>query len=100
MPEYAEIGGSRSGFTTTGLTSVTVLRVNPIRKQVVLVNDSSSTIYLVKGDTPAVVGSGVRLNAGGGSAVIEPDTQGRIWRGAIQAIAGGAGSNLSWSEDW
>lgn len=97
---YADKGGSRSSFTTCGIASVQVMPFDSIRKQAIFVNDSANDIYLSKGPSPAVAGSGIRLNALGGSWVLEPDTYGRIWTGAIQAIAGGAASNLSWTEDW
>lgn len=97
---YSETGGSRSGFATIGTSSAQVMPHNPLRALLVLVNDSANTIYLGKGKAAAVVGSGIRLNANGGSAVIEPDTYGRIWKGSIQAIASGIASNLTWQEDW
>ena len=98
--QYAEIGGSRSGFFTVGVASLQVAGVNLLRKKLVLANDSANIIYLVKGTAAAVVGSGIRLNANGGTVVFEPDTYGRIWRGSIQVIATGAASNLVWQEDW
>lgn len=100
VQSYAEIGGSRSGSLGVGTASLQVLGPSILRKEAVFVNDSANTIYLSKGATPAVVGSGIRLNANGGVAIIEPDAYGRIWKGPVQAIAVLAGSNLSWSEDW
>lgn len=97
---YAEKGGSRAGSTTVGVASGRVMPFNTKRVEAVLVNDSPNLIYLSLGEQAAVVGAGIRLNANGGSAVIEADNNGRIWKGAIQAIATIAGSNLSWSEDW
>lgn len=99
MDGYAELGGSRSGFTTVGTSSVVVLPPNTLRKLAVLVNDSSAPIYISRGQD-AVIGSGTRLNAGGGVMVIEPDTYGRIWKGSINAIGGSASLNLCWCEDW
>lgn len=98
--DYAEIGGSRSGFATVGTASGQSHRLNHQRKKLVFVNDSLNIIYISKGTADAVVGSGIRLNPNGGSVIIEPDSYGGIWRGAIQAIATGAGSNLAWQEDW
>ncbi len=100
MTQYAEIGGSRSGFFTVGVASLQLAGFNPLRKKLALVNDSANIIYLVKGNAAAVVGSGIRLNANGGAVVFEPDNYGRIWRGAIQCISTGATSNLAWQEDW
>lgn len=97
---YSERGGSRPSYMTVGIASGQVMRFNSNRVEAVLVNDSANIIYLSKGTTPAVVGSGIRLNANGGNVVIEPDNMGYIWKGAIQAIATLAGSNLSYTEDW
>ena len=96
---YAEFGGSRSGFFTAGLVSAQLLAFNAQRKKLVIINDSANNVYLSKGTSVAVVGSGVTLLPGG-AWNMEPDTRGRIWKGAIQCISGVAGQNLSWIEDW
>ena len=88
-------------ITTVTDTSVTVgvatgeaLAANVARANAVFVNDSSETIYLARGND-AVVGSGIRLNANGGSYEIDG---GNLFVGAINAIATGAGANLTVSE--
>ena len=53
-------------FATVGAVSTLILAANPNRVDVELVNDSSQTIYLARGNE-AVLGSGIRLNANGGS---------------------------------
>lgn len=98
MP-YAETGGSRFGFTTIGVASVQVVPFNINRKQLVICNTSANDVYLMKGDGPAVLTAGLLLRSGG-TLVIEPDTLGFIWKGALYAISGGAGRVLSWTEDW
>ena len=75
-------------FATVGVSSAVAVAANTSRVSLTLVNDSSNTIYLSKGAT-AVSGSGIRLNASGGSLIIDD------FKGAIHAIAGGAGSNLT-----
>lgn len=96
---YAETGGSRPGATTVGAASIQVLPFNGRRKQVIIINTSVNDVYLMKGDGPAVINTGILLRSGG-SWIIQPDTLGNIWKGAIQAISGGAGRVLSWTEDW
>lgn len=96
---YAELGGSRPGATTVGAASVQILPFNGRRKQLVIVNQSVNDVWFVKGDGPAVINTGLLLRSGG-SIVIEPDSLGYIWRGAIQAISGGAGRVIVWTEDW
>lgn len=75
-------------FATIGVSSGTVMAANANRVSLTLVNDSANIIYVAKGST-AVVGSGVRLNASGGSLIIDDYT------GIVTAIATGASSNLT-----
>lgn len=100
MPDYSEVGGSRASFATMGVASVQVLSVNNLRKEAIICNDSDTVMYILKGDDDAIVGSGIRLNAGGGTLVIEPDENGYIWRGAVQGISTAGTKNLSFTEDW
>lgn len=97
--DYAERGGSRPGSSIVGVASVQVVPFNPHRKQLVLCNTSGNDIYLVKGDGPAAMNTGIYLQALM-TIIIEPDTLGKIWKGAIQAISSGAGRVISWTEDW
>ena len=91
-------GASRSTFATVGIASAQILAPMSHRKSVVFVNDSANVIYLSKTD-PAVVGSGIRLNALGGS-YWEPDQRFRVWPDNWYAIATLAASNLCITEDW
>ena len=78
-------------FATVGVASALALAANANRKYAIFVNDSANIIYLGLG-AAAVVGSGIRLNANGGSYEINWQN---LYTGEIYAIAGGAGSNLS-----
>ncbi len=82
------------GFVTVGAATAEALAANPARANAVFVNDSTETIYLARGNA-AVIGSGIRLNAAGGSYEIDAAN---MFRGAINAIATGAGANLTVSE--
>ena len=97
---YSERGGSRPGFTVCGVADVQVLPGNINRKQAIIINDSDTIIYLIKGDGPAILNAGIRLNANGGVWIIEPDNYGRLWKGAIHAITSVAAKRLVWTEDW
>ncbi len=79
---------------TVGTGSAQALAGNKNRQGLVLVNSSANTIY-VAFDAPAVVGSGICLAPNGGAYTMQPAT---LNRGAIFAIATGAGSNLSIQE--
>ena len=92
-----DIGGGTPGFATVGVVSAIALSQNPRRKKVVFCNDSVNVIYLARSGT-AYLNRGPRL-APGGSVVDEPDIYGRIYTGPWAAIAAGAGSNLTISED-
>ncbi len=79
---------------TVGVATGVALALNPARVNAVFVNDSDETIYLARGNA-AVVGSGIRLNANGGSYEID---SGNLFVGIINAIATGADANLTVSE--
>lgn len=96
---YAEYGGSRSGFFVCGLVSLQLISFNSHRKKLVITNDAANTCYFTKGNSEAVVGSGIPLLPGG-TWVIQPDNFGYLWKGAIQCISGVAAQNISWTEDW
>lgn len=88
----SRIGTSATNtFATIGTSSTTVIAANANRISLTLVNDSTNKVYISKGAT-AVSGSGILLNASGGSLIIDD------YAGIIYAIATGAGSNLTVSE--
>lgn len=78
-----------TGVTVTS-SSTSVLAASSGRVYAVFVNDSSNPIYLTLGPT-AVSGSGVRLNADGGSYEINLSND---YIGVVTAIASG-NSNLT-----
>jgi hypothetical protein len=76
---------------TVGVASGAVLAANASRKGAIIVNDSNRVIYLGIG-AAAVVGSGIRLNANGGSyeiSALNLSTQ------VINGIASVAGNNVT-----
>ena len=81
-------------FATIGAASGLALAANVQRVNAVFVNDSSETIYLARGNA-AVIGSGIRLNANGGSYEIDSSN---LFLDDVYGIATGAGSNLTVSE--
>ena len=82
-------------FLAVSNVSQTALASNPNRKSATFVNDSANTIYLGLEDA-AVVGSGIRLNANGGSYEINYINR---FTGLVTAIAGVVGpSNLTVTE--
>ena len=81
-------------FTTVDLVSTEVRPETLNRAELDLVNDSAQDIYLGFGNA-AVIGSGKRLNAGGGSYHMGPEN---LWHGTINAICAGGQANLCVSE--
>lgn len=75
--------------TSSGL----VLATSSTRQYVAIVNDGSNVVYLsLNNDVGAVVSSGIRLNASGGSYEINQDN---LYTGAIRAIATGGTSIIT-----
>ena len=70
--------------TVTGVTAI-IVNANNNRKDLEIVNDSDSNVYLARGND-AVVGSGILIIANGGSYSM--DTQ-NLFLGYIAAIADG-----------
>lgn len=71
-------------------TTAVVLAANKFRTCVEFVNDSDVVIYLRLGQV-AVLNTGIRLNASGGSYEIN---LANLWKGEISAIHGGAGNKV------
>lgn len=77
---------------TIGAASATVVPANPGRVEVTICNDHATQIlYLALGPT-AVVSTGIRVNAAGGSYTTTSYT------GIITAIATGAGTVATFTE--
>jgi len=76
------IGSYTNTAVTVGNTTTAILAAEPSRMHVVIVNDSDEAVYLAFG-ADAVLNSGVRLNASGGSYEMNPDN---LYAGAINGI--------------
>lgn len=81
-------------FATVGTSSAQVIAANANRKSLVFVNTSSNNISFGIGANNAVNGSGITLTPNG---VWEADEYSYI-TSAVNAIATGAGSNLTIQE--
>lgn len=88
----------QSGAVTAGAASTPIAGDNAGRNEITVVNDDATQVVYLKlalsrGVVPtAVVGQGIRLNAAGGA------WSSNCWRGAVSAIANGAGASLTISE--
>ena len=86
------------GFVEVGVASTPIAAENIGRRKIILVNDHATAIVYVQYATnpdvapTAVVGSGIRLNAAGGS-LTESD-----FDGAIAAISTAAATNVTLTE--
>jgi hypothetical protein len=88
----SDVAKTPAGSASIGGTSATVVAANPARVEVTIVNThATQTADLALGAT-AVAGTGIRLNAAGGSYTTKSYT------GIITAIASGAGTTLQYSE--
>jgi len=85
-------------FISVGVVSALVIAANILRKQLLLVNDSDSPIYLAFANDTAVVGSGTRLNANGGSLQVGGPGGIALDTSQINAIAGAASKNMTIQE--
>jgi hypothetical protein len=91
-PAQNDVAHTPTGAATIGASSGAVVAANPGRVEVTICNDHATQVaYLALGAT-AVINSGIRLNAAGGSYTTNAFT------GAINAIASGAGTVLTFSE--
>lgn len=91
MPSFDRARASTAVNVGTGSTPV--LDADPSRTRAILTNDGANIIYVAlstNGQPPtAVVNSGIRLNAAGGSVVIDD------YQGPISAISVTAATNLA-----
>jgi len=88
------VGQVNDTFATVGVASTLVLAARQSRQDTEFVNDSDQTIYLARGN-PAVIGSGIRLNANGGSYTIGLHN---LFLGAVYGICANGQANLTISE--
>ncbi|MCL6500695.1 MAG: hypothetical protein K6T16_01525 [Candidatus Pacearchaeota archaeon] len=82
-------------FATVGTSSTQVVPSNPNRKGLVLINTSANQISIAFGANPAVLNSGITLNANGGTYVMDSFT---FTTASVNAIASAADSNLAIQE--
>jgi len=78
-----------NSFTAVAVTSTTILAANSSRSYASIVNDSDTVVYLAIEGGTAVVGSGLRINANGGSFEINKMN---LMTGAVAGIHGGTGT--------
>ena len=95
-PRIWPIPAATDTFATVGVASAVVLAANSRRVDADFTNDSDNVIYLARGND-AVVGSGQRINANGGSYHIGTNN---LFLGVINAISTVAASNLAISEGY
>jgi len=94
-PRQPKLLPSRPAAVAVGVASGLVLADNYERKGLVLVNTSANVISLSFVYPPAVLNSGITLNAAGGTFVMGEYT---FTTGPVYAIAAGALSNLAVQE--
>ncbi len=81
-----------TGAVSVGTSSTQIAAANPARVELFVCNDhATNVVYLALG-AAAVANQGIRLNAGGGSAVISSFT------GQVNAIATGASTTVTVTE--
>lgn len=83
-----------SGQVTAGTGSIVVRQANRNRSGLMIVNDSDVTVYLSYGEI-AVINTGIRLNAGGGSLEINATN---LYRGPISCITSAPTKILTYIE--
>lgn len=88
------VSSATNAAVAVGIASTAVLAANANRRFATFVNDSANTIWLCMA-AAAVINTGIRLNANGGSYEIN---QTNLYTGQVTAIAAGAGSNLCVTE--
>lgn len=89
---FQDIDQSASTAASVGTSSTTVLPTRlgkPRRTQFIITNLSPTTVYVTKGDAPAVSGTGVPLQQN--QSWTESDDGGfKCFQGAVQALGSGA----------
>lgn len=95
-PRIFPITRVTSTFATVGIVSTLVLATNRRRVDTEIVNDGDETVYLARGNA-AVMGSGIRINARGGSYRIGTNN---MFYGEIYAICATGQLNLTISEGY
>lgn len=94
MAQASNLMAAPPASAVVGVASSQVLAGNVKRQGLILVNTSANGIYLAF-DAPAVIGAGIFIGPNGGAYTMQA---GNLNRGAVNAIATGAGSNLGIQE--
>jgi hypothetical protein len=84
---------------SVGVTTTPVLEPNPYRKKLTIVNTSANWVSIFYNLTAGAIYSGKTLSPNGGALFDDRDIFGYIYGGAISAIASGAASVISVSEE-
>ena len=71
-----------------GVATTQIIAANTARRHLIIVNDSDTTIYLAVGN-PAVLASGIRINAAGGAFTMDRQN---LATAAVNGIHGGIGN--------
>jgi len=95
-PRIFPIVRATDTFATVGVVSTLVLAENLRRVDAEIVNDGEESVYLARGNA-AVIGSGMRINARGGSYRIGTNN---MFYGDIYAICATGQLNLTISEGY
>lgn len=95
-PRIFPIVNVNDTFATVGAASTLILANNINRVGCDLINDSKQVMYLARG-ADAVIGSGIRLNASGGSYRIGTSN---LWTGEVYAICADGQANICISEEY
>ena len=95
--EQAPLTYAAPALATIGAASTVVVAASNTRELLVLVNNSDSDMYLGLG-ADAESTKGLCLKASGGVVQFGGASGLPLWRGAVNAIAGGAGKVLSVQE--
>lgn len=86
------------GSATMGTASAQIVAADPLRRALILVNDSDSPIYISQGQT-AIVNKGIRLNANGGAYEHDVKKYG-LPTGDFYGISTGSSKNLTVTEGY
>lgn len=90
---FNSVASSSAMAITTSSARITA--TSSTRQYIAIVNDGSNVVYLKLSDSPAVINSGIRLNASGGSYEINSEN---MYTGSITAIADGGTSIITFTE--
>jgi hypothetical protein len=89
-------GTPNNNGVNVSISSALFLAANNSRERLVITNTGSNPVYLALGaNATAVVGQGIYIAPNGGAFVLDSALK---WQGAIQAIASGGSSVVTFTE--